>query len=119
VRRSAGELRAFQAFFDRLAADGITKDNTLFLFTQEEGDHFVGSAPSPAGCDGVTQACSYSQIGEINMNLAGQLATQQSVTTPFTVHADMAPTIYITGRPGRTEPVTRNSARALGRLTAG
>jgi hypothetical protein len=30
----------------------------------------------------------------------------------------MSPTIYITGRPGRTEAVTRNFARALGRLTA-
>jgi hypothetical protein len=118
VDQLASYDRAFRKFFDRLAADGITKDNTLFLFTEEEGDHFVGSSPSPAGCDGVNRACTYDQIGEINMNLAGQLATQQGITTPFTVHADMAPTIYITGRPGRTEPVTRDFARALGRLTA-
>ena len=110
--------QAFAKFFDRLAADGITQDNTLFVFTNEEGDHFVGSNPSPANCDGVNTPCTYSQIGEINGNLAGQLATQQGITTPFTVHADMAPTVYITGNPTRTDPVTRDFGRALGRLTA-
>jgi hypothetical protein len=109
---------AFAKFFDRLAADGITQDNTLFVFTNEEGDHFVGSNPSPASCDGVNTPCTYSQIGEINGNLAGQLATQQGITTPFTVHTDMAPTIYITGNPARTDAVTRDFGRALGRLTA-
>src|SRR5207302_4835772 len=29
---------AFQKFFDRLAADGINKSNTLFVFTVDEGD---------------------------------------------------------------------------------
>jgi hypothetical protein len=109
---------AFAKFFDRLAADGITKDNTLFVFTVEEGDHFVGSQPTPAGCDGVSTPCSYSLLGEINGNLRGLLATQQGITTPFTVHADMAPTVYITGNPSRTAPVTRDFERAVGRLTA-
>src|SRR5919204_406852 len=45
---------AFQKFFERLAADGINKSNTLFVFTVDEGDHFVGDAPTPAGCDGGT-----------------------------------------------------------------
>ena len=48
---------AFDQFFNRLAADGITKKNTLFVFTVEEGDHFAGSHPTPAGCDGVTVPC--------------------------------------------------------------
>ena len=109
---------AFAAFFNRLAADGITKDNTLFSFTVEEGDHFVGSAPTPAGCDGVNTPCQYSLATEINGNLAGLMATQQGITTPFTVHSDMAPTIYITGNPARTDTVTRNFGRALGNLTA-
>ena len=39
---------AFNKFFTRLSADGITRDNTLFVFTADEGDHFVGGAPSPA-----------------------------------------------------------------------
>jgi hypothetical protein len=109
---------AFQRFFDRLAADGITKDNTLFSFTVEEGDHFVGSTPTPAGCDGVNTPCNYSLVTEVNGNLAGLMATQQGITTPFTVHSDMAPTIYITGNPARTDSVTRDFGRALGRLTA-
>ena len=110
--------QAFAAFFDRLAADGIDKSNTLFVFTNEEGDHFAGSQPTPAGCDGVNTPCSYTTVSEINGNLAGLLATQQGITTPFTVHSDMAPTIYITGNPVRTDPVTRNFGRALGQLTA-
>jgi hypothetical protein len=110
--------QAFAKFFDRLAADGITKDNTLFMFTVEEGDHFVGSQPTPAGCDGVNVACSYSTVSEVNANLTGLLATQQGITTPFTVHADMSPTIYITGNPARNAGVTRNFGRALGKLTA-
>ena len=36
--------RRSRKFFDRLAADGIDKSNTLFVFTVEEGDHFVGVA---------------------------------------------------------------------------
>src|SRR5215216_5287062 len=110
--------QAFAAFFDRLAADGIDKSNTLFVFTNEEGDHFAGSQPTPAGCDGVNTPCSYATVSEINGNLTGLLATQQGITTPFTVHSDMAPTIYITGNPARTDPVTRDFGRALGQLTA-
>jgi hypothetical protein len=116
---------AFGRFFDRLAADGINKSNTLFVFTNEEGDHFAGSPPTNPGCDGVNTPCTYPLtpagnrfIGEINGNLAGLLATQQGITTPFTVHSDMAPTIYLTGNPGRTAAVSRNFGRAVGALTA-
>jgi hypothetical protein len=116
---------AFGQFFNRLAADGINRSNTLFVFTNEEGDHFAGSPPTNPGCDGVNTPCTYPLtaqgnrfIGEINGNLAGLLATQQGITTPFTVHSDMAPTIYLTGNPGRTETVTRNFGRAVGALTA-
>jgi hypothetical protein len=109
---------AFHKFFTRLAADGITRDNTLFVFTADEGDHFVGGPPSPANCDGVTTPCTYAQIGEINANLAGLLATEQAITTPFKVHSDDAPTIYITGNPSRTNPVARTFAHGLAALTA-
>jgi hypothetical protein len=109
---------AFAKFFERLAADGINKSNTLFVVTNEEGDHFVGAQPTPSGCDGISTPCTYGLLGEINGNLAGLMATQQGITTPFTVHADMAPTIYLTGNPARTDPVTREFGRALGRLTA-
>lgn len=109
---------AFNKFFTRLAADGITSSNTLFIFTADEGDHFVGGAPTPEGCDGVNVPCTYSQIGEINANLAGLLATQQGITTPFKVHSDAAPTVYITGNPSRTDSVTRAFERATGLLNA-
>src|SRR5947209_8378350 len=59
---------AFGKFFTRLANDGINSSNTLFVFTADEGEHFVGCAPSPAGCDGVTTHCTYSKLGEVNGN---------------------------------------------------
>jgi hypothetical protein len=48
---------AFGKFFARLAKDGINKNNTLFVFTADENDHFVGGNPTPANCDGVTIPC--------------------------------------------------------------
>jgi hypothetical protein len=109
---------AFNKFFTRLASDGINKNNSLFVFTSDEGDHFVGGPPSPTGCDGVILPCTYSQIGEINANMAGLLDTQQGITTPFNVHSDSAPTVYITGNPARTDTVTRTFERGVGNLTA-
>ena len=47
------------------AADGITPNNTDFVISAEENDQFAGAnvgramQPTPAGCDGVTVACSY------------------------------------------------------------
>jgi hypothetical protein len=110
--------QAFGQFFQRLADDGINRSNTLFVFTVEEGDHFAGSQPTNPSCDGVNTPCTYSLVGEINGNLQGLLKTQQGITTPFTVHADMAPTIYLTGNPSRTSAVTRAFGRAVGALTA-
>src|SRR5437588_49346 len=110
---------AFGSFFKRLQSDGINKSNSLFVFTADEGDHFVGGPPSPANCNGVTTPCTYSQIGEINANMAGLLATEQGVTTPFKVHSDSAPTVYITGNPARdNQTITRPFERAVGKLTA-
>ena len=121
---------AFAKFFARLAADGINSSNTLFVFTADEGDHFVGGTPANS-CDGVNTPCTYSHVncstvatcpsdnvGELNVNMAGLLATQQGVTTPFRVHSDSAPTVYITGKPARDDPVTRTFERATSRLTA-
>jgi hypothetical protein len=52
VAQLAAYNDAFGRFFERLAADGITKENTLFVITADEGDHFAGGAPTPASCDG-------------------------------------------------------------------
>ena len=46
----------------RLAADGITPKNTLFMISSDEGDHVAGAnvgraiQPTPANCDGATVA---------------------------------------------------------------
>ena len=111
---------AFGKFFARLAADGITKDNTLFTVTPDENDHFVGGAPSPANCDGVTVPCTYgtNEKGEINVLLNRLLVTQRSNSTPFSVHNDDAPTIYINGNPAPTAAVTRTMEHDLGALVA-
>jgi hypothetical protein len=107
---------AFGKFFARLAQDGIDKSNTLFVFTADEGDHFVGGAPTNAGCDGVTTPCTYTQVGELDGNLTGLLATQQNITTPFSVHADSAPNFYLTGNPARSDSTTRIFERAVAAL---
>ncbi|MGZ4442309.1 MAG: hypothetical protein ACXVXC_04045 [Nocardioidaceae bacterium] len=111
---------AFKVFFDRLAADGINKSNTLFVFTVDEGDHFVGSTPAPESCDGVTTPCDWTgHIGEINANIDTLMHEQApGVTTPFTVHGDDAPTFYLSGNPGQADPSTRAFERAAGNLTA-
>ena len=109
---------AFQRFFDRLAADGINKSNTLFLFTVDEGDHFAGSAPNNPSCDGVTVACDYTglPVGEINGDLRRMIRTQFNDTTNFTVHSDDAPNVYITGNPAQTDSTTRNLEREMAQL---
>ncbi|MDQ2743506.1 MAG: hypothetical protein M3Z66_14610, partial [Chloroflexota bacterium] len=112
------ENAAFGVFFHRLAQDGITSANTLFMFTADEGDHFVGGPPSPTNCDGVTVPCTYSQIGELDVNLNGVLATEQNITTPFDVRADSAPELYMPNQPDRTSSDVRTLERATGQLTA-
>jgi hypothetical protein len=109
---------AFAKFFNDLAAAHINQSNTLFVFGTDEGDHFVGSSPSPANCNGVTTPCSYTQLGEVQANLQGLLAVQKGIITPFTVHADSAPFVYLTGQPVATDPKVRTFERALSQVTA-
>jgi len=113
---------AFGQFFTRLAADGINKSNTLFVFTVDEGDHFVGDAPTPAGCDGVNTACNYARVGEINGDLRRMVKTQFSDNTLFSVHSDDAPTVYVNGtvsQPLRdqTDPIVRTLEREMSQLS--
>jgi arylsulfatase A-like enzyme len=116
VQQLAAYNDAFGKFFARLAKDGITKDNTLFIVTADENDHFVGGAPSPDGCDGVTTPCTYAKKGEINADLSRVLFTEFGETAPFTVHSDDAPTFYITGNPAQNASVTRRLERESGAL---
>ena len=109
---------AFGAFFQRLAADGITPHNTLFILSSDEGDHEAGAnvgravAPSPAGCDGVTVPCTYTaaNFGEISVNATGLLASETGNTTPFSMENDTAPEFYLTGNPGPTGQWCDNSS---------
>jgi arylsulfatase A-like enzyme len=99
---------AFGQFFARLKADGITTDNTLFLVTADENDHFAGGPPSPANCDGVTLPCTYAKIGEVDTLVDRLLLTQKTPNaTPFDIHFDSAPNFYIHGNPGPSDSLTR------------
>ena len=110
---------AFATFFARLAADGINRSNTLFVFTSDEGDHLIAGPPTPANCDGVNIPCTYAKFGEVSGNLKGLTATQfPAVTTSYTVHADSAPNVYITGNPSETSSTSRDLERAVGTVTA-
>jgi hypothetical protein len=111
---------AFDKFFKRLNDAGINETNTLFIITADEGDHFVGTAPTPANCDGVTVACQYdyTKVGELDLNINGLVAAQTGNTTVFDLHSDMAPTIYVEGNPGRTSQATRQLERDFAKLTA-
>jgi hypothetical protein len=110
--------RAFATFFDRLEQDGINSSNTLFVVTSDEGDHFTGVQQT--GCDGVTVPCTYGpgEIGELNTNVRGLLATQRGNLTPFQMHNDSSPTFYLNGNPSRDAAVTRTFDRDLAALTS-
>ena len=110
--------KAFGQFFARLAKDGITKDNTLFVVLPDENDHFVGGPPSPANCDGITTPCTYAHKGEIDANINRLVLTQRANNTSFSVHSDDAPTVYITGNPAPTDPVTRTLEQDFNALLA-
>jgi hypothetical protein len=109
---------AFAAFIARLARDGITPANTVFSVTTDEGDHFSGSAPMPAGCTGLKgNFCSYTTRSEVNVNLPGLLATKDGDTTPFAIHSDPAPALWLQGNPARTAAPVRRLERNMSRLT--
>jgi hypothetical protein len=127
--------QAFGNFFQRLAADGITPKNSLFLLSSDEGDHEVGAnvgraiEPTPKGCDGATVSgttvtpdvpCTYpaGTFGELAGNMTGLLATQTGDTTPFTMESDSAPEFYVTGNPGPNTPAVRTLERDVGSVTA-
>src|SRR5215475_10213849 len=127
--------QAFETFFTRLAADGITPRNTLFVVSPDEGDHEAGAnvgrsiQPAPANCDGATVTgttvtpdvgCTYSagSFGELAGNLTGLLATQTGNTTPFTLESDTAPEFYVTGNPGPDASAVRALERNVASLTA-
>ena len=103
---SSSRTRRSSAFFERLAADGINKSNTLFVFTADEGDHFAGTTPTNTGCDGVNTACTYpaNGVGEQTALINDALAKEFGDTRSFAIHFDDAPNFYVGGPTGSTAP---------------
>ena len=116
--------QAFNTFFQRLAADGITPANTEFVISAEENDQFVGAnvgratAPTPDGCDGVTVACHYAngQIGELAANIKGLLSTTPSSGTTFDIEPQGA-SLYMHGQPTAADPTVRQLERDTAVMT--
>jgi len=113
---------AFNKFFTRLAQDGITPSNTIFLIMAEEGDHVVAAEPTNAPCDGVNTPCTYgnmpgNEVGELALNFRGLLQAEANITTPASVNSDSAADIYLTGNPAANDPNLRDFERASGTLT--
>ena len=129
---------AFGQFFSRLKGDGIDQNNTLFVVSADEQDHFVGGPAAPSNCDGVNIPCTYtyangsSSIGEVEGDLA-QLYQQQfpalipsasaatsgvSATAIFDYHYDMAPAVSLDPyNPSNTPAFTLQLERATALLT--
>ncbi len=127
---------AFAAFFHRLSRDHINKNNTLFLVTVDEGDHYDGSAPLNPGCNGVTVPCQYDSaeaggaafgtpgftrnVGEVDTSLPGLLKSLDGNTTTYGFDFDDAPALVVpnqsspTGpRPGPNDPTVRTLERDI------
>jgi hypothetical protein len=126
---------AFATFLHRLAADGITPQNTEFILSSDEGDHEAGAnvgravQPTPANCDGATVSgttvtpdvlCTYpaGSFGELSGNLTGLLATEKNDTTPLSMENDTAPELYVTGNPSASSPKVRTLDHDVAGLTA-
>jgi hypothetical protein len=122
---------AFASFFQNLKQHGINRQNTLFVVTVDEGDHFAGGvgAPQPGGdwltynhttCTAPTfPNCPSSQIGEIGANLKSLVTSADSgAPTGWDIHFDDAPTFYVNGQPARTDANVRRLERDVGGLTA-
>jgi len=110
--------QAFGQFFARLKTDGIDETNTLFIVVPDENDHFVGGAPTPATCDGVSTPCTYAKTGEIELSIDKVLLAQRMNSTPFSVHSDDAPNVYINTNPGATATLTRTMENDVNALVA-
>ena len=129
VKQLAAYDAAFDKFFTRLANDGITPSNTLFILTSDENDHYAGGPPLNGACDGVNTPCTYTAgtsgpntVGKILTNIKALLGQQDPTLdftkTPFDIHFDMAPAFYISGQPARDSAIARQFERDAAALTA-
>ena len=113
--------KAFGAFFARLAADGINKNNTLFVFTVDEGDHGASTPPDARRATSrhhPVHVPTNGHVTEVNGDLKRLVATYNAshgttATTSFSVHADLAPNVYVTGNPARASSTARDLEKAM------
>jgi len=119
VKQLSDYNAAFGTFFANLKAAGIDETNTLFIFTPDEGDHFVGGTPTPANCDGVTVPCTYGLdgVGEVDYDL-GAAAVAAGNSTAFSYHFDDSATSYVIGNPAQNSTSVRQLEQTLGGLSA-
>jgi hypothetical protein len=119
--------QAFGTFFQRLAADGITPQNTLFVLSPDEEDHEAGAnvgraiQPTPAGCDGsAANLCTYpaGSFGELGGDLPGLLNEETGDTTAFGMENDTAPEFYLNGNPSASSAQVRTFEHDIASLTA-
>jgi hypothetical protein len=88
---------AFAAFFARLASDGINKDNTLFIVTADENDHYAGQQAQ--NCDGVTTPCVYNTVaskpfhGQFDLTNGGQSVATWSGPATWPPAAENGPLV--------------------------
>jgi hypothetical protein len=134
VAQLAAYNDAFGKFFARLAKDGITAQNTLFIITADENDHFAGQPGQPSGCDGIHTPCTYvrlpagcdgdftpcttTNLGEVDVDMRQLLLTELGDSTLLAVHSDDAPTVYVVGNPASDAALTRALDHDLVKLTA-
>ena len=117
---------AFANFFRNLRQHGISKSNTLFVITVDEGDHFAGGVGIPQqGAQNliydhrtctVLTACPSNQIGEVDVNLSSGTGVLPAGESPFDIHFDDAPAVYVNGQPPRTDPGVRKLEQDMGSL---
>ena len=120
---TASYNQAFATFLKRLADDGITPQNTEFVFGADEGDHFsganVGRAETPS-CTGTPLTtgyiCNYAtgQVGEVQASIHGLLQYEDNNTTPF-ASQPQGESVYVTGN--QPAPVVRQLERDFGNVT--
>jgi hypothetical protein len=130
---TAAYNQAFSEFLKRLADDGITPQNTLFVFGADEGDHFSGANANRAeqpSCTGTPLTvpdagtntpgfvCTYQpgQVGEVQTSIHGLLAAEDNDTIPF-ASQPQGESVYIPGDPSETSSTTRQLERDFGNVT--
>ena len=91
---------AFGKFF--LAADGFTKDNTLFVITSDENESFCRRRTTPEDCDGIHAACTYPDKGEVDANLDDLFRGEFKDSTSFNIDFDDASGVWIDANPSQT-----------------